>query len=75
MKKNANPADDMAVASYIAGIGASAGGLEALTSFFENAPANTGFAFVILQHLSPDHKSLMVEILSKHTQMKVREAE
>ncbi|MBF0119640.1 MAG: PAS domain-containing protein [Desulfobacterales bacterium] len=56
---------------HIVGIGASAGGLEALQLFFDNLPSNTGLAFVIVQHLSPDYKSLMVELLSKHTQMKV----
>jgi two-component system, chemotaxis family, CheB/CheR fusion protein len=61
-------------ASYVVGIGASAGGLEAINEFFENTPPNTGFTFVLVQHLSPDHKSLMVDLLSKHTSMKVVEA-
>ncbi|MCX8039491.1 MAG: PAS domain-containing protein [Planctomycetota bacterium] len=52
-------------------IGASAGGLEALEAFFSNAPCDAGFAYVVVQHLSPDHKSLMVELLSKHTTMPV----
>jgi two-component system CheB/CheR fusion protein len=58
---------------YVA-IGASAGGLEALESFFSNTPDDTGFAFIVVQHLSPDHKSLMVELLSKVTRMKVQRA-
>lgn len=58
----------------IVGIGASAGGLESIIAFFENVPQNSGFAFVIIQHLSPDHKSLMAELLSKHTTMQVVEA-
>ncbi|MCB0223520.1 MAG: hypothetical protein KDI02_07525, partial [Anaerolineae bacterium] len=45
--------------SYIVGIGASAGGLEALESFFNHMPPDTGLAFVIVQHLSPDFKSMM----------------
>lgn len=60
--------------SYIIGIGASAGGLEAIHDLFDYMPANTGFSFVVVQHLSPDHKSLMAELLSKHTAMNVREA-
>ena len=56
---------------FVIGIGASAGGLEALKQFFENMSENSGMAFVIIQHLSPDYKSLMAELLSKHTKMKV----
>lgn len=56
---------------YVVGIGASAGGLEALESFFDNMQGDSGMAFVVVQHLSPDYKSLMVELLSKHTTMKV----
>jgi len=55
----------------IVGIGASAGGLEAIYEFFENLSTDTGFAFVIIQHLSPDFKSLMNELLPKHTNMPV----
>ncbi|OQX26006.1 MAG: hypothetical protein BWK80_12700 [Desulfobacteraceae bacterium IS3] len=61
--------------SYIVGIGASAGGLEALQTFFNHMPAQNGLGFVVIQHLSPDYKSLMVELLSKHTQMEVLRAE
>jgi two-component system CheB/CheR fusion protein len=56
-------------------VGASAGGLEALEAFFGGMPATTGMAFVVVQHLSPDYKSLMVELLSKHTRMPVRRAD
>jgi len=59
---------------YIIGIGSSAGGLKALEEFFDNCPPDTGFAFVIIQHLSPKHKSLMPELLSRHTKMSVKEA-
>jgi two-component system, chemotaxis family, CheB/CheR fusion protein len=58
----------------IVGIGASAGGLDAFKSFFANMPADTGMAFVLVQHLSPDHKSMLVELLSKSTAMSVIEA-
>ncbi|MFP4199504.1 MAG: CheR family methyltransferase, partial [Halanaerobium sp.] len=58
---------------YIAAIGASAGGLEALNKFFENVDDDPGIAFVVIQHLSPDHESHMVNLLSKKTEMKVLE--
>jgi two-component system CheB/CheR fusion protein len=60
--------------SYVVGIGASAGGLEAINELFDNMPATTGFSFIIIQHLSPDYKSLMADLLSKHTEMQVLEA-
>lgn len=60
---------------YIVGIGASAGGLEAIEAFVKEIPINTGLAFVIVQHLSPDYKSLMAELLSKHTLMPVQRIE
>lgn len=60
---------------FIVGIGASAGGLEAIHEFFDNVPADYNeLSFVIIQHLSPDYKSLMAELLTKHTKMKVSEA-
>ncbi|MBF0328784.1 MAG: PAS domain-containing protein [Nitrospirae bacterium] len=59
----------------IVGIGASAGGLDALERFFRNMPSDSGLAFVVVQHLSPNYKSLMVELLSKHTAMNVYRAE
>ena len=59
----------------IIGIGASAGGLEALQQFFSCMPPNSGLSFVVVQHLSPDYKSLMADILSKHTEMPVYQAE
>ncbi len=60
---------------YYVGIGASAGGLEALEAFFTRMPPDSGLAFIVIQHLSPDYKSLMVELLSKRTPMQVRRAE
>ncbi len=59
--------------SYIVGIGASAGGLKALEQFFDNMPSNSGMAFVVIQHLSPDFKSLMSDLLSRHTSMPVHQ--
>jgi two-component system CheB/CheR fusion protein len=58
----------------IVGIGASAGGLEALEQFFQNMPDNTGLAFVVIQHLAPDHKGIMPELLQRITPMKVQQA-
>jgi two-component system CheB/CheR fusion protein len=55
----------------IVGIGASAGGLEAFEAFFSHMPADTGMAFVLVQHLDPRHETLMPELLSKHTAMPV----
>ena len=48
---------------HIVGIGASAGGLDSLERLFAHLPTDTGMAFVVLQHLSPDFKSLMDELL------------
>ncbi|MFD1615733.1 chemotaxis protein CheB [Gelatiniphilus marinus] len=56
---------------YVVGIGASAGGLDAIQTLFDHVPNNTGMAFIIIQHLSPDFKSLMPELLSKHTSMPI----
>src|SRR5688572_14779110 len=55
-------------------IGASAGGMEAIHELFDHLPQDSGFSFIVIQHLSSDHKSLMAELLSKHTTMKVLEA-
>ncbi|MEQ1529395.1 MAG: chemotaxis protein CheB [Methylococcales bacterium] len=60
---------------HIVGIGASAGGLEALEQFFRHIPANSGLAFVLVQHLDPSHASLLTEILQRTTTMAVLEAE
>ena len=57
----------------IVAIGASAGGLEAVTALLKNLSPATGMAFIYVQHLSPDHKSLLVPLLSKVTTMKVQE--
>lgn len=57
----------------VVGIGASAGGLEALQQFLTFLPSNTGMAFVIIQHLAPNHKSLLADILGKYSAMPVTE--
>jgi len=58
----------------IVGIGASAGGLEALELFFGNMPKNNGMAFVVIQHLDPNHVGIMPELLQRITPMKVFQA-
>ena len=60
---------------FVVGIGASAGGLRALEEFFENMPSDGGAAFIVIQHLSPDFKSLMKEILERRTRMAVHRVE
>ena len=57
----------------IVGIGASAGGLEAFTELLTYLPNDTGMGFVLVQHLSPDHKSLLTEILARATEIPVIE--
>lgn len=59
----------------VVGIGASAGGLDALERFFANVPAQTNLAFVIVQHLSPTFKSLMHELLARYTNLPIYRVE
>ena len=58
----------------IVALGASAGGLEPLETFFDRMPADAGIAFVIIQHLAPDHPTALPQILARHTAMSVEEA-
>lgn len=58
----------------IAGIGASAGGLEAFAQLLRNLPADTGMAFVLVQHLDPKHESMLTGLLSRRTNIPVIEA-
>jgi len=57
----------------IVAIGASAGGLDAMTQFLQNLPSNTGMAYIYVQHLSRVHKSILVSLLTKSTKMRVQE--
>ena len=59
----------------VVAIGASAGGLEAITQLLKNVSPTTGMAFIYVQHLSPDHKSMLPTILSKTTQMQVQDVD
>src|SRR4029079_9218157 len=58
----------------VVGVGASAGGLEGFTQMLGALPADTGMAFVLVQHLAPRHASLLTEILARATPMPVTEA-
>lgn len=72
-KKSPAKADVKENSFPVVAIGASAGGLEAMMELLKYLPANTGMAFIYVQHLSPDHKSMLTEILSKKTSMIVQE--
>jgi two-component system CheB/CheR fusion protein len=63
-----------AAAFPIVGIGASAGGLDACRKLLAALPADTGMAFILVQHLDPDHPSMMVDLLASHTAMAVSQA-
>ena len=67
--------EDSPFDGYAVGIGASAGGLDALERLFARLPANAGAAYVVVQHLAPDHKSMMDHLLARHTAMPVREVQ
>jgi two-component system, chemotaxis family, CheB/CheR fusion protein len=58
----------------VVGIGASAGGVQALLRFFENMPANSGMAFIVILHLSPKHESNAADVLQRATRMPVVQA-
>ncbi|MGV8980503.1 chemotaxis protein CheB [Clostridium sp.] len=69
------PKTDMAKADFsIVGIGASAGGLEAISVFLCNVPENSGLAFIIVQHMEKNNKSILVNLLQSDTNMKVVQA-
>src|SRR4030042_787133 len=61
-------------AAFRVGIGASAGGLEALEKLLSQVPADCGLAFVVIQHLNPTHPTLLVELLARHTRLEVAHA-
>lgn len=69
--RNEIQADSTGVAVTVVGLGASAGGLEALNKFFQKVPRHSGLAFVIVQHLDPTHDSLLSEILQRSTPLPV----
>ncbi len=65
------PATSSSDSFFVVGIGASAGGLEALEQLFEKMPENSPFCFVVVQHLSPDFKSMMDELLARRTKIPI----
>nr|WP_316640343.1 chemotaxis protein CheB [uncultured Roseateles sp.] len=76
--QSAGPTAEGSAAGFpIVGLGASAGGLAAFESFFSGLPADAapGMAFVLVQHLAPDHKSLLTELIQRFTRMQVFEVE
>jgi two-component system CheB/CheR fusion protein len=72
--KEATPAPDVDVPSRVVGIGASAGGLEAVSELLRHLPSNTGMAFVFIQHMEPRQTSRLTDILSRVTDMPVEVA-
>jgi len=69
-----NTPQQVAAVLRIVGIGASAGGLEALEQFLARVPAKSGLAFVVIQHLDPTQKAMLAELLQRVTSLRVREA-
>jgi two-component system, chemotaxis family, CheB/CheR fusion protein len=75
LSKTAQDGVNKNISFPIVGIGSSAGGLEALDLFFKNVPKGCGMAFVIIQHLDPAHKGMMIELIQRSTTMPVMQAE
>src|SRR4030095_14452831 len=76
VERPANRASDEApLPSSVVGIGASAGGLEAFEQLLSALPQDTGMAFVLVQHLAPNHESILRELLAKSTRMPVIEVQ
>ncbi len=73
VSKRKKPAAD-SLLFPIVGIGASAGGLEAMEQFLRNVPEESGMAYVVVQHLDPTHKGMLPELLQRITRMKVFQA-
>lgn len=69
------PTTEARAADAVVALGASAGGLEALDRFFSTIDSDLSAAFVVIQHLAPDHKTMMDALLARHTRMPVRVAE
>jgi two-component system CheB/CheR fusion protein len=74
LKKIIRPTPSRPSAFPIVGIGASAGGLEAFMEMFRSLPPDTGMAFILIQHLSPQHFSMLSTFIQKVTRMQVQEA-
>src|SRR4030043_308304 len=74
IRKTTSPSQKGEACFPIVGIGASAGGLEALQELFTNMPSDTGMGFVVVSHLDPSHISILSELLQKCTAMPVYQA-
>jgi two-component system CheB/CheR fusion protein len=72
--KTADQITSPSASTRVVGIGASAGGLNALEYFFQAVPPDSGLAYVVVQHLDPTQKALLAELLQRVTSMPVREA-
>jgi Chemotaxis response regulator containing a CheY-like receiver domain and a methylesterase domain len=68
-------APDWPKVGLVVGIGASAGGLAAFRTFLTHMPPDTGMAFILVQHLDPNHPSMLVDLLTPHTAMPVTQAQ
>src|SRR5438309_2208470 len=73
-RRNSRPNSKEPAGCPIVGIGASAGGFEAVREILRTLPNNTGMAFVFIQHLDPKHESMLTELLARETNMPVHEA-
>ena len=72
---NHSSTPDSITQPFVVGIGASAGGLKPLELLFDHVPMDTGMVYVVIQHLSPDFKSMMPELLARHTQLSIHQVE
>src|SRR6478609_9521089 len=68
-------APDWPKVGLVVGIGASAGGLAAFRTFLTHMPLDSGMAFILVQHLDPNHPSMLVDLLTPHTAMPVTQAQ
>src|SRR5437588_7066520 len=73
IRQRQEPQQSRCASFPIVGVGASAGGLEAFTQLLKALPSRTGVAYVLVQHLDPTHESALTELLTKTTEMPVRE--
>jgi two-component system CheB/CheR fusion protein len=75
LETGAGTEEELSKLHPIVAIGASAGGLQALNELLENLPANLGMSYIIIQHLSPTHESILPELLASKTSMPVKKVE
>jgi two-component system, chemotaxis family, CheB/CheR fusion protein len=73
-EQSGDPRQDKTNSFLVVGVGASAGGLEAFTQLLGALPPKPGMAFILVQHLDPQHHSMLADILSKTSKMPIHEA-